>query len=201
MAKLAMNKSSLKKQRDQLKLFQKFLPALDLKKQQLLIEQKKAQQEYLAVKEELDQLTGSISGLMEPLGASNMDLSSLVKIDSVVIEEENFVGAKLPIAREVKFGISDYSTFAKPFWVDFLVEYLQEMATLRIHEQVKKERWERLKIQVRRITQRVNLFEKVLIPNAKQNIKDIQLGLAEEERSAVVRSKIAKSKNKTKAGA
>lgn len=201
MAKLAMNKSSLKKQRDQLKLFQKFLPALDLKKQQLLIEQKKAQQELFEVQKELEELTASLPGLMEPLGASSMDLSGLVKIESVIIEEENFVGAKLPIAREVKFGVADYSTFAKPFWVDFLVEYLQEMVTLRIHEQVKKERWERLKVQVRRITQRVNLFEKVLIPTAKENIKAIQLGLGEEERSAVVRSKIAKKKNKVKAGA
>ena len=84
---------------------------------------------------------------------------------------------------------------AKPFWVDFLVEYLQRMCTLRVHLQVRKERVNRLNHQVRRITQRVNLFEKVLIPRAQENVKRIRIGLGEEERSAVVRSKIAKKKH------
>lgn len=84
---------------------------------------------------------------------------------------------------------------AKPFWVDFLVEQLQKMCTLRVYHQVQEERVKRLDIQVRRITQRVNLFEKVLIPKAEEDIKRIRLGLAEQERTAVVRSKIAKKKH------
>jgi len=101
----------------------------------------------------------------------------------------------LPIAREVKFKTAPYSTLAKPFWVDFLVEYMRQMATLRIHLQVHAERVKRLNVQVRRITQRVNLFEKVLIPRAQGNIKRIRIGLGEEERSAVIRSKLAKKKS------
>lgn len=194
MAKLAINKSSLKHQRDQLGLFQRFLPSLDLKRQQLLTEQKKAQKELAKAEQEIEELTRSLTGLMEPLGAYQMDLSGLVSIDSVVIEEENIVGARLPVAREVKFKTAAYSTLAKPFWVDFLVEYMQQMATLRVHVQVHRERVKRLNLQVRRITQRVNLFEKVLIPRAQVNIKRIRIGLGEDERSAVIRSKIAKKK-------
>ena len=195
MAKLATNKSSLKRQRDQLTFFQRFLPSLDLKRQQLLTEQKKAQQQLAEAEREIEVLTQSLTGLLEPLGAYQMDLSGLVTIDSVVIEEENIVGAHLPVAREVRFKTAEYSTLAKPFWVDFLVEYLQRMATMRVHLQVRRERVARLFQQVRRITQRVNLFEKVLIPRAKENIKRIQIGLGEQERSAVVRSKIAKKKH------
>ena len=136
-----------------------------------------------------------MTGLLEPLGAYDIDLCGLVSIDSVVIEEENLVGARLPVAREVRFKTAPYSMLAKPFWVDFLVERLQQMATLRVHLQVRRERVRRLHQQVRRITQRVNLFEKVLIPDAKENIKRIQIGLGEQERSAVVRSKIAKRKH------
>jgi V/A-type H+-transporting ATPase subunit D len=132
---------------------------------------------------------------MEPLGAYEIDLQGLVTIDRVVIEEENIVGARLPVAREVKFKMAPYAMLGKPFWVDFLVEYLQRMCTLRVHVQVRRERESRLGLQVRRITQRVNLFEKVLIPQARENIKRIQIGLGEQERSAVVRSKIAKRKH------
>ena len=195
MAKLAINKSSLKHQRDQLVRFERFLPSLDLKRQQLLTELKKAQRDLVEAQQKLDELTQSLTGLMEPLGAYEIDLTGLVTIDSVVIDEENIVGARLPIAREVKFKAADYSTLAKPFWVDFLVQYLQRMCTLRVHLQVRRERVARLNQQVRRITQRVNLFEKVLIPRAKKNIKRIQIGIGEQERSAVVRSKIAKKKH------
>jgi V/A-type H+-transporting ATPase subunit D len=196
MAKLAINKSSLKHQRDQLTLFQRFLPSLDLKRQQLLTEQKRALEQLAEVEREIDELTRSLTGVMEPLGAYDIDLTGLVSIDSVVIEEENIVGARLPVAREVKFKTAEYSTLAMPFWVDFLVEYLQRMATLRVHLQVRRERVARLRKQVRRITQRVNLFEKVLIPRARENIKRIQIGLGEQERSAVVRSKISKRKQR-----
>ena len=194
MAKVSISKSSLAEQRNQLRLFQRFLPSLDLKRQQLLTEQKNAQQQLAEAEEEIDELTRSLSDLMEPLGAYEIDLSGLVTIDSVIVEEENIVGARLPVAREVKFKTAPYSMLAKPFWVDFLVEYLQRMCTLRVHLQVRRERVARLDQQVRRITQRVNLFDKVLIPRATRNIKHIQIGLGEQERSAVVRSKIAKKK-------
>ena len=84
---------------------------------------------------------------------------------------------------------------SEPIWVDFLVENLKRMCVRRLRLQVCRERVARLNQQVRRITQRVNLFEKILIPRAQQNIKLIQIGIGEEERSAVVRSKIAKKKN------
>ena len=195
MANVAINKSSLAHERSQLKLFQRFLPSLDLKRQQLLTEQKTAQEQLRETEEQLGQLNQSIEDLMEPLGAYDIDLSQLVTIDRVVIDEENIVGAKLPVAREVQFKTASYSMLAKPYWVDFLVDYLQQACTLRVHVQVRNERLVRLNKQVRRITQRVNLFEKVLIPRAQSNIKRIQIGLGEQERSAVVRSKIAKRKH------
>jgi V/A-type H+-transporting ATPase subunit D len=47
---------------------------------------------------------------------------------------------------------------------------------------------------LRRVTQRVNLFEKILIPTAHSNIQRIRIYLGEAERAAVVTSKLAKSK-------
>jgi V/A-type H+-transporting ATPase subunit D len=194
MTKAAINKSSLAHQRRQLRLFQRFLPSLDLKRQQLLTERKEARRQLADAEQKIATLTRSLTGLMEPLGAYEIDLHGLVTVDSVVIEEENIVGARLPVAREVKFKTAPYAMLGKPFWVDFLVEYLQQMCILRVHLQVRHERVVRLNQQVRKITQRVNLFEKVLVPKAKENIKRIRIGLAEQERSAVVRSKIAKKK-------
>ena len=197
MSQLAINKTSLKQERDRLKLVQRFLPSLDLKKQQLLTEHKAAQQQLAETETEIQQLWQAMDGLAGLLGATDMDLSGLIEVESVILGEQNVVGARLPVVSEVKIRKAEYSTLAKPFWVDFLVDYLERLCTLRIHLQVRHERIRRLRLQVRRITQRVNLFEKVLIPVSQENIKRIQLGLSERERSAVIRIKLAKKKRAT----
>lgn len=85
-----------------------------------------------------------------------------------------------------------------PFWVDQLIANLQQLAEHHIHQQVLHERLQLLEAATRRVTQRVNLFEKVLIPQAEANIRKIVIFLSDQERAAVVRSKIAKQKNKAK---
>lgn len=127
------------------------------------------------------------------LANREIDLSGLVRVESIQIEEENVVGVKLPVLGRVGFAVEHYSMLAKPHWVDVLVEELQGMVELRARVEVAKERVRRLERAVRRVTQRVNLFEKVLIPAAKENIKRIQTFLADTERAAVVRSKITKA--------
>jgi V/A-type H+/Na+-transporting ATPase subunit D len=194
---LALNKSSLKQQRDQLGLFRKFLPSLDLKRQQLLAALKQAQAELKKAEAEIHQFDAITASLYPLLGSDTLatrDLSQLVRVKAVQIETENLAGVHLPAVREVEFEAAPYSTLATPFWIDQLVAALKRMAELRIQETVSRQRVERLEAAGRRVTQRVNLFDKVLIPQAEQNIKRIQIFLADQERSAVVRSKIAKTK-------
>jgi V/A-type H+-transporting ATPase subunit D len=198
MARLALNKRSLKAERDRLATYQRFLPSLDLKRQQLLVESKTAEKALRARQQEIDELMASLEGLLALLGATTMDLSGYVKVRAVELDEENVIGVKLPVLSRVEFSLEEYSTLAKPFWVDTLVEYLQRMSTLRIHEQLEEERVRRLDEAVRKITQRVNLFEKVLIPTAQNNILRIRIYLGDAERAAVVRSKIVKAKRQQK---
>jgi len=191
---LALNKTALKQQRDHLAMYQRFLPSLDLKRQQLIADYQRAKGALAATDGEIAELLGAQEGLFALLGASEQDLSGLVHVESVEINEENVLGVRLPVQGEVRFHKADYSMLAKPFWVDFLVELLQKAATLRIRRHVERQRVQHLNEAVRRITQRVNLFEKVLIPQAQRDIQRIRIYLADAERAAVVRSKIAKVK-------
>jgi V/A-type H+-transporting ATPase subunit D len=195
---LALNKSSLKQQRDQLKMFRRFLPSLDLKRQQLLAALKEARRELAAAERDVETLNAALSDILPLLGSSTIaeqNLASLVSIRNVSVEEENVLGTHLPVVREVDFEVEDYSTLVTPFWVDLLVEKAERLAELQVHLQVRRERVKRLDYAARRITQRVNLFEKVLIPQAVSNIRRIVIFLSDQERAAVVRSKIAKKKN------
>lgn len=194
---VALNKSSLKHERDQLGLYRKFLPSLDLKRQQLLSALKDARAKLEQIELEMQSLERSLAPLYPLLGADTVatrDLSQLVNVRSIGIDTENLVGVHLPALREVEIGVSAYSTLATPFWIDQFIEGLSRMAETRVRHQVYQRRVERLDLAGRRVTQRVNLFEKVLIPQSQQNIARIQIFLADQERSAVVRSKIAKSK-------
>ncbi len=127
------------------------------------------------------------------LANREIDLSGLVKVSSIHVDEENVVGVKLPLLKEVEVTVQDYSMLAKPHWVDVYVEQLKQMLHLRATVKVSEARIKQLSHAVRRITQRVNLFDKILIPEAKKNIKRVQIFLADMERAATVRSKIAKA--------
>src|SRR5499427_836501 len=195
MATITLSKSSLQQQRDKRQLFERFLPSLELKRQQLTAEYKKAMQVLTEAEQGADQASRSLSALLPILGSSSMKLSGLVRIRRLDIVEEDVLGLRLPTLRAVEFDTADYGLLATPFWVDDLVTCLKEVATYRIRLQVYRERVARMQGAVRRITQRVNLFEKVLIPNAEQNIARIQIFLSDIARAAVVNSKIAKAKH------
>ena len=191
---LALNKTSLKQQRDQLAMYQQYLPSLDLKRQQLLVDLQHSKNKLKSTEREISDVLDSQAGLFSLLGASDQNLTDLVRVEAMVVDEENVLGVRLPILGAIRFQVKDYSMLAKPFWVDFLVEFLQTMATLRVRRDIEQKRVSRLSEAVRRITQRVNLFEKVLIPQAEKDIQRIRIHLADTERAAVVRSKIAKAK-------
>ena len=193
MAKLALNKSQLKKENDQLKLFMKVLPSLELKRMQLTSVLRKAQAQLIKDKTAVEQLRDTIAEQLPMLAYRQIILTSLVKLKNVQVEEENVVGLRLPCLGRIDFDVLDYSMLAKPHWVDVFVDRLKEMITRRMVLKISEERVAKLEQAVRRITQRVNLFEKILIPTAKKNIQRIRIFLGDAERSAIVRSKIAKA--------
>lgn len=197
--RLSLNKSSLKQQRDALEMYRRFLPSLDLKRQQLLAAWRDARRELEELERQHEQLRRSLDRFLPLLGSSTLrtrKLSSLILVRSVEVDTENVVGARVPVLRRIEFERAAYSTLTFPFWVDQLVDSLEEVARLELRLQVHRERVSKLYTASRKVTQRVNLFEKILIPTAVQNIKRIQIALSDEERSAVIRSKLSKKKHR-----
>ena len=101
----------------------------------------------------------------------------------------------VPRLDAIECEVTPYSMLGRPAWVDRLAQRLRDAAELRVRVKVQGERSRVLGLSVRRITQRVNLFERILIPNVKQNIKRIQIFLGDLDREAVIRSKLSKGKH------
>jgi len=194
MAKLKLSKHALHEQREQLKLYQRLLPSLDLKRRQLSIEVKKAQADYATAQTAVDTLETRIGEELPMLADEEFRLGGLVQMKSFKVIEQNVVGVKLPFLDSIECAVADYSKLATPPWVDTLVQRLKEAAEQRMRAEIAGQRKAILQVQVRRITQRVNLFEKILIPTAKQNIMKIRIYLGDAERASVITSKLAKQK-------
>lgn len=194
MARLSLNKSSLTQQKRQLNTYEQFLPPLDMKRKQLIVEQGKARGELMALRRKLKALEPKIVETIPMLADQQVDLTDLVTVRSVELREENVMGARIPLLLRVDMRVREYAFLGKPHWVDPLVDYLQQALELRIRIQVAQRRLKLLNKALRTITQRVNLFDKVLISRTKANIKKIEIYLSDADRAGVVRAKIAKRK-------
>jgi len=192
MARLALSKSSLSKQQTQLKSYERFLPSLDLKRKQLIGERNKAVHTLQRTREEIKQYTELVGERLPMLSNTEIELSNLVTLQGAQLVEENIVGTRLPRLQAIEVSVTEYPLLTKPHWVDNVVKELTAVLELNVRAQVEERRLSLLEAAVRTITQRVNLFDKVLIPRTRQNIKYIRIYLSDSERAGVVNSKIAK---------
>jgi V/A-type H+-transporting ATPase subunit D len=195
-AKLALNKSGLQKEREHLRLYQRLLPSLDLKRRQLTLELTRAREQMAQIQGEVQDFAFKTAQQLPMLANREIDLSGIMQIQSIQMAEQNVVGVRLPVLENIIFQIQEYSRLAKPPWVDFALAKLQMFAEINIKLQVAAERVRLLELAERRITQRVNLFDKILIPTTKKNIQKIQIFLGDAEREAVVRSKLTKARRR-----
>ena len=79
-------------------------------------------------------------------------------------------------------------------WVDSAIEELRELVAILEEIAVIEKGIDILRQELRVTTQRVNLFEKVKIPEAREAIRLIKIYLGDQMANAVGRSKIAKRK-------
>lgn len=194
---LALNKTTLNRQRVQAKLFRRFLPSLELKRQQLQVAWRESKTQLAELQVEVERVSAELRTLYPLIGGSTIDIAEMahwVRIVEIEVNTENVVGTAVPLLGELRMEVDDYSRLIMPFWVDSLVVALKQMVQLRVRVDIAQQRVEVLAAALRRVTQRVNLFDKVLIPKTEENIRRIVIFLSDQERAAVVRSKIAKSR-------
>lgn len=194
MPRLQLTKSALARETRRLATFRRFLPSLDLKRQQLIAERKKAAAAKAGIDAEIEALRTSVARALPMLADPGIDLTGLVRVETVEIGWQNVLGTRLPVLGAVRIEARHYSPFARPHWVDTTVVSLRQMLELRIRVQIEARRLALLEDAVKTITQRVNLFDKVLVPRTKANVKRIKVHLSDAEMAAVTRSKIAKRK-------
>ena len=116
MTKLRLSKSALQQERSQLKLYEKTLPSLDLKRRQLTVELAKARRAHVDAQQAVEKLETTIGQQLPMLANPDIEISGLVEMTDFELGEENVVGVRLPILTSIHCTVADYSLLAKPAW-------------------------------------------------------------------------------------
>lgn len=196
MAHLQLSKANLAKLRKQLTGYQRFLPSLDMKRQQLLIAVKNCESECQQLAAQLELNLHQIGEQLPMLANRRVQLDGLCVVERIETEEVNIVGVHLREIRHIEFRQADIAPLSKPHWVAPVQQRLRNSLEQRLRLQMREAQLDDLRDALVKVTQRVNLFDKVLIPDARDKIKRIQIHLDDRAREAVVTSKIAKSKRR-----
>ena len=195
MAKVKLTKNELKAQRDALSRFTRYLPTLQLKKQQLQMETQKARREIRDLEEDEKKYRKSLAEWIHLLNEKHGEkINDLIKVKSMQVSRRNIAGVDTPVLDDLVFEEPEMDLFATPSWYDDALETVRKLAEFRLKHQILEERLQALEDELRTTTQRVNLFEKVKIPEARENIRVIQIYLGDQQTAAVGRAKIAKRK-------
>ncbi len=193
MAKIKHTKNELKAQRDALRRYERYLPTLLLKKQQLQMEMRQLEQRMEEVAGEEMVLVQGLAPWLR-LFSEPVQLAGMVRLAKVKTTTGNIAGVNIPVLQEIVFAPVPVDLYATPSWVDEGIRAVEQMLRLRVEREILAEQHRLLGEELRTTSQRVNLFEKVKIPESEENIRVIRIFLGDAQTADVARSKIAKGK-------
>lgn len=195
MAEIKFTKNELRAQQTKLNQLQKYLPTLQLKKAMLQIEVNEARVELAKTEVEYEKARAEVDSYSALLTEKlTIDIENCAKIVKVSRRHENIAGVEVPYFDGIEFAPFSYSLFDTPVWVDPVTKGLRRLAEAKVRVEIAREKKEALEKELREVSIRVNLFEKILIPRSLGNIKKIRVFLGDLQLSAVSQAKAAKMK-------
>ena len=198
---IKLTKNELKAQKDALKMYMRYLPTLILKKQQLQTEISAIEERAQEVRQKRKNLEAEFSRWIAVFGEKDAFKPDMVTVKNVRKGIGNIAGVTIPVYEGADFSRGDYDLYSTPLWIDLAADRMEKALAYDLEAGVLEEQVRLLLLELRTTTQRVNLFEKVKIPETKANIKKISVYLGDQQVAAVVRGKISKKNLEAKESA
>jgi V/A-type H+-transporting ATPase subunit D len=193
--KIKMTWAELRQQRSALARFELYLPTLLLKQQQLQMAILKVRREQGQLQQEEDAFEKKISAYRLVFNdMAGVNVATLSEPEDIKTSTTNIAGIKVPVFESASFPKALYSLFGTPSWVDRVLSDQRERKMNLVKLEIVERKLALLQAELKKVMQRVNLFEKVIIPEARENIRRIRIALGDRMTAAVARAKIAKEK-------
>ena len=189
---IKLTKNELKNQKEALKMYKRYLPTLQLKKQQLQTEIREIENRVKQLREDKKSMNAEFEKWVAIFGEKSFFHNRLLKVEKIHTSTGNIAGVTIPVFSGADFKRSRYELYSYPLWVDKALDKVEQVMLLDLEAGVLEEQVKLLNAELRTTTQRVNLFEKVKIPETRTNIKRISVYLGDQQVAAVVRGKISK---------
>jgi V/A-type H+/Na+-transporting ATPase subunit D len=198
MTKIKFTQGELKRQRDLLKQYERFLPTLQLKKQQLQLELNAQMLALEMYQGQRDRMTLEIVAWMGLLAESGIALNEILIPQQVFMTSRNIAGVDIPVFNRVEFAPVEYDLFSTPLWLDRAVKFFMDYIGLLFQVRALEQGAKALQKELLTTTQRVNLFEKIKIPEAQENIRLIKIYIGDQLAAGIGRSKLVKRRTKVR---
>lgn len=199
MADVKLTKNELRGQQNRLSQLERYLPTLQLKKALLQVEVQNAKLAVDDLKKQVQEALDHVESyarLFPEMDFPTMEQTA--QVQEVKKHSENIAGVEIPIFESVIFQPLEYHLFDSPPWMEGAIAGVHRLIELECHIKIDLEKLRLLQKELRDVSIRVNLFEKILIPRSLKNIKKIKVFLGDQQLAAVAQAKVAKSKMEEK---
>jgi len=186
------NKSAMHELGQQLKIRESALPTLKSKEAALRLEVKKAKKFALEYDEKLNQTVNEIKDMVRLWVEFD---EGLIKLKNATYSTKTIAGVRIPVLDNLEFELKEISVYQKPIWFLDGIQILKELTEFSIKRDVNWKAMEILEFARKKTTQKVNLYEKVQIPEFNQAISKIKRFLEDEENLSKSAQKILKRRN------
>jgi len=190
--KFQYNKISQQRLKKQLDIRLRALPTLQSKEAALRVEVKKAKDTMAELDKQLQEKLDQYEDMARLWCEFDKDL---VTIREVKLSSKKIAGAKTPVLDDVDFDLKDFSLYNNPSWYLRGVELLESLGRIAVEKEVFRRKMELLDYARKKTTQKVNLYEKVQIPQYQDAINKIKRFLEDQENLSKASQKIVKKRH------
>ena len=192
---MKLTKTELRDQQSRHQQLMRYLPTLQLKKAMLQAQASEVRSEIGRFEKDFEKLQSQVlqsAPLFDlDLGMPFSDIGRVVELKK---HYENVAGVELPFFDDLTFSDLNYSLLGTEPYVDRLIELVRLSKLAYVKVSIAIEKKTAIEKELRAVSIRVNLFEKILIPRTAENIKRIKIFLSDQQLAAVARAKVAKKK-------
>ena len=192
--KFQYNKTALQNLRRQLSIREKALPTLKSKEAALRLEVRKITAEIDLLKEEYEKIVKE----NQNYNGFWTEFPQIVKIRNIVLEQKNIAGVRVAILNKIDFALEQISLFNMPSWIRLAINMFERLMTIQVRIEMTEARLNALAYARKKTTQKVNLYEKVQIPEYRMAIIKIKRYMEDEDNLSKSSQKIVKERNRAK---
>lgn len=124
----------------------------------------------------------------------------LISVTNIITHKQKFAGVAFPVLTKVEFEIKSFSPLAYPLWLLEGVQLMQMLVHKKINLDVLQQQMDILISERKKTTQKLNLYEKVQIPELEEAKRKIKRYMEDEDNLAKSSQKLLKNKMEQEAG-